>query len=155
MHHSRMTISYLKIITWNVRFSYIPDKRLKLPRSLEAARVPLRTAPSTFGLAQKSPQIANLVFLSQRHLSSPPITAPGKALPLHFHQVFQKYCKIYCWLINRLSASDSHQFRLNWNNTCSTVVFWFFVPFYSTYLGSLVQNRHFIPYIQDHYYCSS
>ena len=51
----------------------------------EAPLMALRTAPSILGLAQKSPQIANFMLLSQIHLSSPPIEMAGKALPLQFY----------------------------------------------------------------------
>jgi hypothetical protein len=47
----------------------------------------LMTAPSTLGLAQKSPQIANFVLLSQTHLSSPPTAMAGKAPPLELHKL--------------------------------------------------------------------
>lgn len=57
-------------------------KLLDFSRILEAARIPLSTAPSTLGLAQKSPHMANLLFLSHKHFSSPPIAIAGKALPL-------------------------------------------------------------------------
>jgi hypothetical protein len=61
-----------------------PDGKFKHPRILEAPLVPLRTVPSTLGLAQKSPQIANLILFSHTHLSSPPIEMAGKAPPLQF-----------------------------------------------------------------------
>lgn len=44
--------------------------------------MPLRIAPSTFGLTQKSPHIANFVSLSQRHFSSGLTAKAGNALPL-------------------------------------------------------------------------
>ena len=56
----------------------------------EAPLMALRTAPSIFGLAQKSPQIANFMLLSQTHLSSPPIAMAGKAPPLQFYILFLK-----------------------------------------------------------------
>ena len=51
--------------------------------SFEDAAMPLSIAPSTVGLTQKSPQMATLFFLSQRHFSSLAMLAAGKALPLH------------------------------------------------------------------------
>ena len=57
-------------------------KQLTLSLSLNAAAKPLSMAPSTLGLTQKSPQMANLLFLSQRHFSSGAILAAGNALPL-------------------------------------------------------------------------
>ena len=44
--------------------------------------MPLRIAPSTFGLMQKSPHIANFVSWSQRHFSSGLTAKAGNALPL-------------------------------------------------------------------------
>jgi hypothetical protein len=57
--------------------------------------MPLRTAPSTLGLVQKSPQIANFMLLSQTHLSSPLIAMAGKALP-HLWA----FIKIGCGMFN-------------------------------------------------------
>lgn len=57
-------------------------KKLSISVSFEAAAKPLSIAPSTFGLTQKSPQMANFFFLSQRHFSSLAMLAAGKALPL-------------------------------------------------------------------------
>ena len=62
-----------------------PDGQFKDPRILEAPLTALRIAPSTLGLAQKSPQTTSLVLLSQIHLSSPPIEIDGKAPPLQFY----------------------------------------------------------------------
>jgi hypothetical protein len=56
---------------------------------LETPLVALRTAPSTLGLVQKSPQIAKFVLLSQTHLSSPLIAMAGKAAPLQFYIFYQ------------------------------------------------------------------
>lgn len=50
--------------------------------SLEAAVSPLSIAPWTLGLTQKSPQIANFLGLSHKHISSPATLTQGKALPL-------------------------------------------------------------------------
>lgn len=58
-------------------------KQLRISVSFEAAANPLRIAPSTFGLTQKSPQMASLLFLSQRHFSSLAMLVAGKALPLN------------------------------------------------------------------------
>jgi len=65
--------------------SHNPDGQFKHPMIFEAPLMALRTAPSILGLAQKSPQIANFMLLSQTHLSSPPIEMAGKALPLQFY----------------------------------------------------------------------
>ena len=46
--------------------------------------MPLSNAPSTFGLTQKSPQMATLFIPSQMHLSSLAMLAAGKALPLQY-----------------------------------------------------------------------
>lgn len=62
--------------------AYCPLEIFKLVKNLEAAPMPLRIAPSTFGLTQKSPHIANFVSLSQRHFSSGLIAKAGNALPL-------------------------------------------------------------------------
>ena len=61
---------------------YYRYKQLRISVSFEAAARPLSIAPSTFGLTQKSPQMASLSFTSQRHLSSFAMLAAGKALPL-------------------------------------------------------------------------
>lgn len=50
--------------------------------SLKAAANPLCMAPSTLGLTQKSPHMASLLFLSQRHFSSGATLVAGNALPL-------------------------------------------------------------------------
>jgi hypothetical protein len=54
---------------------------------LDAAAMPLTIAPSIFGLTQKSPAIASLLFFSQRHFSSLAMLVAGNALPLQEHQV--------------------------------------------------------------------
>lgn len=78
--NERATLFNLQINS--VRSKSAHHKLLDFPRILEAARMPLITAPSTLGLAQKSPHMANLLFLSHKHFSSPPIVRAGKALPL-------------------------------------------------------------------------
>lgn len=50
--------------------------------NLAAAAMPLDMAPSTFGIIQKSPQIANRLFSNHKHFSSPAMLTAGKALPL-------------------------------------------------------------------------
>lgn len=64
-------------------------KQLSISVSFEAAARPLRIAPSTCGLTQKSPQMANLFFLSQRHFCSLDMLAVGKALPLETYQAME------------------------------------------------------------------
>jgi len=65
------------------RLQYFNYKQLELiSLSLKAAANPLSMAPSTLGLTQKSPHMASLLFLSQRHFSSWAILAAGNALPL-------------------------------------------------------------------------
>jgi hypothetical protein len=62
--------------------AHSPQEIFELNKNLEAAPMPLRIAPSTYGLTQKSPHIANFVSLSQRHFSSGLIATAGNALPL-------------------------------------------------------------------------
>lgn len=76
-----------QIITMVQGFNY---KQLTLSLSLNAAAMPLSMAPSTLGLTQKSPQMASLLFLSQRHLFSGAILVAGNALPLQKQPILQK-----------------------------------------------------------------
>jgi len=67
---------------------------------LDAAAMPLTMAPSIFGLTQKSPAIASLLFFSQRHFSSLAMLVAGNALPLQEYQKCQRY-----------SAAQLHVFK--------------------------------------------
>lgn len=58
--------------------------------NLAAAAMPLVIAPSTLGLTQKSPQIANFLFSIHKHFSSAAMLAAGKALPLKHIQINTK-----------------------------------------------------------------
>jgi hypothetical protein len=91
--------NFKKKRTWNdsvQRLQSFNYKQLELiSRSLKAAANPLSMAPSTFGLTQKSPHMASLLFLSQRHFSSWAILAAGNALPLQNHsRLLQKSYRI-------------------------------------------------------------